>query len=69
MNSTTALVNICINYKNDFKENDLIICDIKLLKWVDEFVFNYFIERISNKSFLYFNNIIEIYDLQFISIN
>ena len=45
INRATEQINIYINYKNDFKESDLIICDIKLLNWLDEFIFNYFIER------------------------
>ena len=58
-NSTTALVKSNINFKDYFKVNDEIKCDIKILNWVDKFVFNYYLEKIDNNSFIDLDDLFE----------
>ena len=46
-------VKVSVNYKNIFIKDEVITCDINILNWVDEFVYNYFVEKFNND--IYFN--------------
>ena len=50
VNSNTALIRVSIKYRNYFKINDEILCDIKLLNWVDELVYYYFLNKLTENS-------------------
>ena len=50
VNSNTALIRVSIKYRNYFKINDGILCDIKLLNWVDELVYYYFLNKLTENS-------------------
>ena len=50
VNSNTALIKVSIKYKNYFEINDEILCDIKLLNWVDEIVYYYFLNKLTENS-------------------
>ena len=48
INSSTVLLKSSIKYKNEFKKDEHIKCDIKAINWVDEYVYNFFMEKIMN---------------------
>ena len=50
VNSNTTLIRVSIKYKNYFQINDKILCDIKLLNWVDEIVYYYFLNKLTENS-------------------
>ena len=63
INSNTASIKVSVNYENYFKINDIIKCDIKILNWVEEFVYNYYMDKISNNYFLNINNLFDKFEL------
>ena len=46
INSQTALIRVSVGYKDYFEEETEIKSDIKLLNWVDEIVYNYYLYKI-----------------------
>ena len=52
INVNTALIKIRVKFKNEFIENDEIKCNIGIINWVDEFVYNYFIDRFNDNTFI-----------------
>lgn len=57
-NNTTAVIKVFINFKKLFKKNEEIKIDLKLVNWVDEFVYNFFMSKINNFAILDNNEII-----------
>ena len=46
INSSTVLLKSSIKYKNEFKKDEYIKCDINVINWVDEYVYNLFMKKI-----------------------
>ena len=59
INSTAASIKVSINYENYLKIDDIIKCDIKLLNLVEEFVYNYYVDKIKNNYFLNINSLFD----------
>ena len=49
INNNTANIISSIDYKEKFKK---VACDISILNWVDEIVYNYMLKKISNNDFI-----------------
>ena len=59
INATTALIEAYIDFKNEFKKNDQIKCNLKTINLVDKFVFDYYLNIINNNSNINLNNIFD----------
>ena len=51
-NNTTAIIKVSINFKKLFKKDEEIKIDLNLVNWVEEFVYNFFMNKINNLDFL-----------------
>jgi hypothetical protein len=52
INVNTALIKIRVKFKNEFIENDEIKCKVGNINWVDELVYNYFIDKFNDNTFI-----------------
>ena len=59
INTITALIEACIDFKNEFKKNDQIKCNLKIINWVDKFVFDYYLNIINNNTNIDLNKILD----------
>ena len=50
-NNNTACIISSVDYKGEFKKNEMINCDISILNWVDEIVYNYMLKKILNNEY------------------
>ncbi len=59
INTTNALKEAYIDFKNEFNKKDKIKCNLKTINCVDKFVFDYYLNIINNNSNIYLNKIFD----------
>ena len=63
INSSTVLLKSSIKYKNEFKKDEHIKCDINAINWVDKYVYNFFMEKIMDNYDIDLDEIFDEFDI------